>query len=327
MPSIWTRSFGGHSYEGRAAARGLTADATDPQALVFGAVADGVRPIADYADREGYDPQFHGETLPLPGAGRWADDVLPLVEAAQIAGKDPAELKYTHFSTKQSASRRQPLFSAVNISGEATQRDVPRTNVWRKDPRIPLDRQVIRECYGAEQQGLFSRGHQTRREDPNWGGMATAKQADADTFHVTNACPQQQGFNGGIWLALENYVLDNVDREDMRVTVVTGPVFADTDPTYRGVKVPVEFWKIVVFPHPELGKLAAIGYKRSQASSLPRTAAFVFGDFEDTQVPIAGLQEQTGLDLSAYARLDVMADADRYMAVRLRTLSDLWLTP
>jgi len=66
----------------------------------------------------------------------------------------------------------------------------------------------------------------TRRLDPVWGSDAVAKQADADTFCFTNACPQHKDLNQKEWLKLEDYVLDNSDAHDLKVCVLTGPVFA-----------------------------------------------------------------------------------------------------
>jgi endonuclease G, mitochondrial len=314
--SVWDRRFGGVEAAGAAA---------------IAKVSDKLADITSYEGRSGYDPKFlNGPALPLPGLGAWQDDAVPLHDEAIFRdGADPHELAYTHFSVKQSRSRRQPLFSAVNISGDISVRKTERTDLWIKDPRISLEVQILRESYGKVEDGLFSRGHMTRREDPNWGTPDIVKQADADTFHVTNACPQQQKFNAGLWLALESYVLDNVDKDDIRASVLTGPIFQPDDPVYKGVKVPVEFWKIVVYKHPELKTLAAIAYKRSQASFLPalRKSRFVFGDFQDTQVTIASLQEDTGLDFSTYRPLDVMREANPSLSVRLTSVEDAYLTP
>ncbi|HEV7285110.1 MAG TPA: DNA/RNA non-specific endonuclease, partial [Kaistia sp.] len=180
---------------------------------LFGlAVTEAAWKVENYADRDGYAPQFLGERLPLPdpAAGKWTEDVIELVEEARTPGSDPTELKYRNFSVRMSKSRKLPLVSAVNINGSLSNRQVERTDVWRRDPRISKAHQNLREAYGYEYKGFFSRGHMTRREDPNWGTDNTIlKQADADTFHVTNAAPQRQGFNAGIWLALEDYVIDN----------------------------------------------------------------------------------------------------------------------
>lgn len=314
MSNAWSRRFGG------------VPDADlDPLR-----VTDRVLDPMSYEDRDGYDPRFLDEAVPLPKLGVWADDAAKLFEEALFGDDpDPTELRYRHFSVKQSRSRRQPLFSAVNISGDVSRRGLERTDLWRRDSRIPLEAQVHRDSYGNASDGLFSRGHMTRREDPNWGSVETAKQADADTFHVTNACPQQQSFNSGLWLDLETYVLDNVVEEEIKASVITGAVFSDDDPVYKGVQVPIQFWKIVVYRHPELQRLAAIAYTRSQASFLPtqRRSRFVFGDFDDTQVSIRALQEDTGLDFSAYLALDVFADADPRMTVRLHTVEDAYLSP
>jgi endonuclease G len=285
-------------------------------------------PIEDYAGRGGYDPAFVDATkpLPLPGTGNW--EVAEVDPAALRPGDDPHELKYTHFSVKVSTRRRLPLFSAVNIDGAKSDRTVKRTNVWRFDPRIGKEYQIVDGVYGDDGRGFFSRGHMTRREDPNWGDKKTAKLADADTFHATNACPQRQEFNGGIWLDLENYVLDNTDQENIRVTVITGPVFDEDDPVYYDVPIPLGFWKIIVFTNAATRALTALGYQRSQARVLPtRTRALVFGDFQDTQVSIAGLARETGLDLSRYAALDVFERADPGMRVKLASVRDLYLTP
>lgn len=294
-------------------------------------VVETLWPIESYLDRGGYDPGFIVGTdhLPLPGVGRWVDDVALIDPTARHPGSLGHELKYTHFSVVMSKSRRLPLFSAVNIDGSLSDRTVPRSNAWRKDPRIDIDFQIIREVYGDASRGLFSRGHMTRREDPNWGDRETAQQADKDTFHVTNAVPQQQNFNGGIWLSLEDYILDNTDQENLLISVITGPVFTDKDPLYYGVRVPVDFWKIIAFQHATSKKLTAIGYRRSQSSFLPRPqrSRFIFGDFDDTQVSVEAIELDTGLDFTAFRKIDVMRQAGPELEIRISSASDLILEP
>lgn len=291
-------------------------------------VTNGLLPLADYKDRDGYQAGFitgHPE-LALPGAGDWADDLVEVLPEARVEGRPDHVLAYRHFSVVMSRSRMLPLVSAVNIDGSRSDRGVARTDVWRRDPRIDLALQNLGEGYGKANEGYFARGHMTRREDPNWGEREEAEQADADTFHITNVAPQQQTFNAGMWLRLESYVLDSADRENLRISVFTGPIMREDDPVYYNRRVPVEFWKIVAFVHGRTGELTTIGYRRSQVASLPRLAGrFVFGDFEDTQVSIAGLARDTGLELDHLAEFDVMAGGDPRMELRLRSESDLYL--
>lgn len=295
-------------------------------------VSDRIPPIGDYIGedaRNGYSPTHVDPAvpLPMPGVGAWGGDVVDLLPAARETGRDDQEIRYTNFSVKMCKSRKLPLFSACNIDGAKMQRDIERTDVWIRDPRIDAQYQVHRQGYGNDHQGFFSRGHMTRREDPNWGSVETATQADADTFHVTNVAPQRQGFNAGIWLHLENYVLDNTDRENMRVTVITGPLLRKDDPIYYEVKVPVQFWKVLAFVHADTKEVATIGYCRSQANYLPsaRGARFVFGNFDDTQVSIAWIERETGLDFSAYRDLDVLAGAGADVEIALTSVLDLYL--
>lgn len=305
--------------------RGFGPSATlDPQR-----VTEAMMPLDSYGDRRGYDPSFIDghDPLPLPGVADWASDLVTLrPDVPQDDNRH--ELRYTHFSVVMARSRGLPLFSACNIDGSLSDRDVPRSNTWRRDPRIDPQFQNLREGYGDERRGLFSRGHMTRREDPNWGNRDTARRADADTFHITNVAPQRQGFNGGLWLALEDYVLDNADRANLKVTVITGPVLRADDPVYYNRQIPVAFWKILAFVHADTGELTTIGYRRSQMDYLPRPSGgrFVFGDFQNSQVPIRAIAQDSGLALEPYAERDVMAGASAQIEIRLNRVSDLYLT-
>lgn len=285
--------------------------------------------VDDYSNRDGYRPDFISgfEQLPLPHTGDWENDLVELVPEARRPGELSHIIPYRHFSVIMSQSRSLPLVSAVNIDGRQMKRGLERTDIWRRDPRIPRTVQNLRTGYGHDHLGFFARGHMTRREDPNWGTLEEAKEADADTFHITNVAPQRQGFNAGIWLDLESYVLDNCDDANLKISVLTGPVLTDDDPVYYERKMPVEFWKIVAFVHARTRELTTIGYRRSQVESLPslRRNRFVFGDFDDCQVPISSISRDTGLDFGVISELDVMAGADDRMEVRVKSVSDFFL--
>ncbi|MDN5914977.1 MAG: DNA/RNA non-specific endonuclease [Pseudonocardia sp.] len=72
------------------------------------------------------------------------------------------------------------------------------------------------------------------------GEQAEAERAESETFFYTNAAPQASSFNQDreLWLGLEDYLLDNAGDHDRKLVVFTGPVLADDDPQYRGLKVP-----------------------------------------------------------------------------------------
>lgn len=286
------------------------------------AITKALRDPAEYDGRGGYDPGFLGAGASVP---------LPRLSAAQkkdaVAVKGGGRvLKYQNFSVVQSKKRRLCYFSACNIDGKKSGKVAKKTNTWRYDPRIATKYQLIDECYGNESEGLFSRGHMTRREDPVWG--ADKKVAEADTFHVTNAVPQMQSHNSPVWLGLENHVLKNADKDDQKVCVLTGPVFGKQDPVLYGVKVPVRLWKIVAFLRPNSKMLASVGYLDSQAEFLPDDGgpAFVWGQFKGMQVPLARIEQLTGLRFGALTAADVLGGADASFGLTVRGLGDVLLS-
>src|SRR5262249_43082344 len=61
-------------------------------------------------------------------------------------------------------------------------------------------------------------------------------------------------------------VLDNAREEEARVCVFTGPVFAETDPEYRDILVPLQFFKVIA--RVDRGQLQATALLASQAELL-----------------------------------------------------------
>jgi endonuclease G len=318
---------GRRSADAQTAARQLTVTIPVRITVDVGAVADDTRPVvsavasptpaqdreleddeliltegrpADYVDRTGYDADFLGDgnEVPLPNVIRDANDVLPF----EVDGGTRTVLDYEHFSVVMSRRRKMCIFSAVNIDGTRPHR-IKRT-AWRTDPRIPADAQTVRGCYGNPPK--FARGHMTRREDPIWGNRDDATRGNADSMHLTNAVPQMQPFNAGIWLGLEDYALQNAREDDMRVCVFTGPVFRGDDPRRFGVKIPVTFWKVIAFIHDETSELCATGYTMSQADFL-REQEFVFGAHRTAQASLAVIEDLTGLSFGTLTAVDPLA--------------------
>ncbi len=256
--------------------------------------------VEDYADRSGFDTGFLGAdaAVALPVVVRDAASVLTF----SANGHTGCELKYANFSVVMNRERRLCFFSAVNIDGRLSKRTV--RPGWRLDPRIPRSLQIAHECYGNPP--LFSRGHMTRREDPAWGTRAQANLGCADSMHVTNTAPQMQPFNAGLWRGLEDYALQHTREDEMRISVMTGPLFGADDPVREGVMIPRAFWKVIAFVHEASGRLRASAYTLSQEHATDGLE-FVFGAYGTHQRPLAFVERQAGVSFGALTACDVLA--------------------
>jgi endonuclease G len=279
-------------------------------------VRDGTHTQADLEGREGFEVNFLGEALPVPipelGAVS-ADLVSPSDERAG----QPFEIRYTHFGVYFSRSRRSPLFTAVNIDGEQSRR-IKRVSPdkWYFDDRIEKELQLGQGYY----LGDLDRGHMVRREDPNWGDLA--QQANDDTFHYTNAALQHALLNRvkTQWQGLENYILESSRTEGFKASVFTGPIFSDDDPELGRdeVRIPMEFWKLVVMPKVG-GGLHATAYLLSQGDMIRKfledraasaggneaaSEGFQLGEFRTFQVAIKHIASTTGLSWPYLAGAD-----------------------
>ena len=190
----------------------------------------------------------------------------------------------------------------------------PTSLPWRLDPRLASDLQTGERVYARND---IDRGHLVRRASAVWGDtVAEAKLANEDTFHYTNAAPQAAKFNQGLelWLGLESYLQEHAAEYRDRIVVFTGPIFSAKDPVYRGVEIPLRFFKVAVFIHQ--GELAAVGYVVDQTPELGELPVVArpgamddvppLGPFRTFQAPIRDIAELTGLDLDQLVAVDRM---------------------
>lgn len=259
-----------------------------------------------YATRRGFVRDFvPGSPAAEPDFSGVAGD---LAELRAPAGE--TELRYTHFSVWMSTARRLALCTAVNIEGRRLVRYARSADRWYLDPRLAPDQQIGNELYARNR---LDRGHLVRRLDPVWGHEEEALQAMEDTFHYTNAAPQHEDLNQATWNDLENYILDNAEVHDLKINVFTGPVFKARDVRYRDVEVPAEYWKVVVMSR-RIGRGGtqplATAYLLSQADLLGNIE-FAFGAFRTWQVPIALIEQRTGLGFPALRPYDPLAAGGR----------------
>ncbi|MFF2272554.1 DNA/RNA non-specific endonuclease [Agromyces sp. NPDC058136] len=272
-----------------------------------------------------FDAQFLGVTAAMPRV------------RADAGASECVDLAYVHFSVLLDPVRRFARVTGVNVDG-AYLIDLARGgDEWRLDERVPADWQAGPEVYARND---LDRGHLVRRRDPVWGAPAVAARANADTFHYTNAAPQAAGFNQSkaLWLGLEDHVLAYAETTAQRLSVFTAPVLGDADPEYRGIRVPLRFWKVVAWnagaalattafvldqsPLVDTSELRGAGAGSGGAAVPP------LGPFRTFQVPVGEVALATGLDMPELVAADVLPPTAIAAGPRLLgSLEDVLLSP
>ena len=250
----------------------------------------------NFPGREGYAPDFLGVALPLPQL----DDSIKNQAAPLLDDPTKNELKYTHFSVIQNKERCTPMLTAVNIDG-AQYEEHERDGKWVFDGRIAREHQMGNEAYSNN---AIDKGHMVRRRDPMWGPVADKGQDD--TFVYTNAALQHADLNQKNWLDLENHVLESATAGHKKVTVFTGPVLKEDDPSFNNhgkmelpTKMPREFFKVVVWNEPGQG-LKSESYVMSQADFMNKEQShephIKLTEFETFRIPTTQLEAITHID-------------------------------
>jgi endonuclease G len=294
--------------------------ATRFERLTSEVAEEAARPRSYYQGYRGYDPAFLDIPVSLP---------LLTEEQRRNAAKnsdaaedeDPTVLPYTHFSVVMNRRRQLAYYTVVNIDGNQSTELSRGGDRWFFDSRIAESEQIGEALY---RRNALDRGHLVRRLDPVWGPQAG--RANDDTFHFTNCSPQHERFNQGQdrWQGLENYILNNADARNRKVTVFTGPVMDENDPVYKGIRLPLAFWKIIAYVKAD-GTLATAAYVLEQGKliqdMLGFEAAFDPGAY---RVELAHIKERAGLDFDYLKEAELPLSSDGLEAAleRVRVRED-----
>jgi endonuclease G len=223
----------------------------------------------DFSACSGYISNFLGKDvpMPMPKSGTETEKEIALLKDKSMI------LKYFNYSLIFNAVRKMPLISAVNVSGDPALRidDTDRSDDWLRDARIDKMCQLDDKFYTHSN---FDRGHMSRYQDAKWTFPASKDNELRNgvyTCFFSNACPQVPGLNraSGIWGKLEKAVLEKgvkvqTDKEESKMSVFNGPIFnKKTDRIFKGVRTPMEFFKIIVWLDDEKN-LKATAFKLSQ---------------------------------------------------------------
>ncbi|MBE0404681.1 DNA/RNA non-specific endonuclease [Halomonas sp. FME16] len=135
----------------------------------------------------------------------------------------------------------------------------------------------------------YDRGHMA----PNYAIAAVhGRDAQVDTFLMSNMTPQRPNLNRQLWQRLEESVINHFAPRFDRVQVITGPIFPEhfMDNVFNRVgfvEVPEAFYKIIVAPHDEAPLALAFIMPQDVRGNEP---------LDDYLVTINEIEARTGLN-------------------------------
>ena len=206
-----------------------------------------------------------------------------------------------------SESRRAPLWAAYRIF------DVPKLHSDKRPSRFKADaRTKAQVSHDDYTNSGYDRGHMA----PNYG-IATryGREAQIETFLMSNVIPQTPRVNQHIWKDLEHRVSKQYGRYFSEVWVVTGPIYKEpVSQLDSGVSIPAAYYKIIA----------------DENGDELRTLAFVvefdcppFTRIKTRLVSIDEIEQRTGLDFFPELPDDKEAALESVAATRLWP----WLRP
>lgn len=176
-----------------------------------------------------------------------------------------------------SEEHEQAAWVVYRLTAKELKKPVKRKDRFKPDPEIPTGSAALADYKGAP----YDRGHLAPFRDQAW-----SRKVREESFFLSNMSPQVQGFNRGIWGALEDQAREWAER-DTALWVSSGPVLEPGLPTIgkNRVSVPKAYFKVLLDLQ---GRTKAIGFLlRNEPSSQP---------LETFAVSIDSVEALTGLD-------------------------------
>jgi len=151
-----------------------------------------------------------------------------------------------------------------------------------KTPFIPDPRTKSRVKTDDFTRSGFSRGHMA----PSFAiGAFHGRDAQLETFQLSNIVPQNQTCNDGVWNSIERMEADDFTKRFGQVDVTDGPVFEKQPPDRlpAGIAIPTGFYKVIKRPDGQ-----AIAFLVPQNPPSPKPEAYLASPNE--------IQAITGID-------------------------------
>jgi endonuclease G, mitochondrial len=199
-------------------------------------------------------------------------------------------LTNTAYVVGYSDSLGNPAWATYTVRDTEPREAPPRPDEFRVDDRTSA--RIESQLYNKSG---YDRGHMA----PNFV-IAThyGKEAQEETFQMSNICPQKHGLNAGLWKSIEQKIATNYPGRFGEVWVVAGPVFGERpEKLKRRVAIPDAFYMIIIDE--------SEGRVRAEAFLLPQDP--VSTQLDSYLVSIDEIEHRTGLDFLAELPVETQA--------------------
>lgn len=202
--------------------------------------------------------------------------------APEVSRQKIKILANTGYVVGYSDALGNPLWAAYRVQDSSVTETPPRPDEFVVDTRT-----VARITPAVYTNSGYDRGHLA----PNHAiALHHGKQAQEETFLMSNIIPQKHGLNAGLWKSLEQKIAGNYPGRFGEVWVIAGPVFGENhDWLQRRVAVPEACFMVLV----------------DESEGRVRATAFIFPQvptsdrLDDYLVTIDEIEQRTGLDFFA----------------------------
>lgn len=225
-----------------------------------------------------YAWQTWADTAKRPVNQPAISDTESLLRVITPASTPQRIVNYTGFTLSFNPEKHIPNWVAWELTGNETLGTQSRSNKFVSDPAVA----GCPETYDYSYSG-YDRGHMCPAGDQKWD-----RQAMADSFTLTNICPQEKSLNTGAWKHLEEKCRTWA-KADSAIIIICGPVLSDSLREAIGdtrVAVPKRFFKVVLAPF--ANPMRGIGFIMNNGR--------VEGGMQKAAVTIDEVERITGLD-------------------------------
>ena len=181
-------------------------------------------------------------------------DIIPTEQTSALPSSAPADaleipvmqsrtggqlIKRKGYTLSYNADYKTPQWVAWELTGKETKGKEERTNKFLPDPDVRGAKAYSNDYTKSG----YDRGHMAPAADMKW-----SKQAMAESFYMSNICPQNPNLNRGDWNDLEEKSRQWAKKYGA-VYIACGPVYDHGKPKRIGnnkVAVPDAFYKVIL---------------------------------------------------------------------------------